>query len=60
MGPRKCSRMTMPVLKWRGKQEFNESDVVRWKEALKRALPLLGILLKYEVGVPIIVLADSC
>ena len=44
---------------WKDKQEFNESDVVRWKEALKRALPLQGIFIKYEVGVPIVSLIHA-
>ena len=43
----------LKTMHWRDEQEFNEPDVVRWKEASKRAFPLQGILLKYEVGVPI-------
>ena len=38
--------ISVSVLKsmhWRDKQEFHESNVVRWKEVIKRALPLKGI-----------------
>ena len=32
---------------WKDKQEFHKSDIVRWKEALKRALPLRGMRCMY-------------